>query len=86
MVRRSGRLVELSLAMLVKARPRAQLWAVWWEASAGAMREDDRHRAGTGDAAAPTAMRLVAHPSSNSASSRLSRLHLSSFAWPYVAP
>src|SRR5215471_6300661 len=37
--------------MLVKARPRAQLWAVWWEVSAGAMREGDRHRAGTGDTA-----------------------------------
>ena len=43
--------MELSLAMLVKARPRAQLWAVWWEVSAGAMREGDRHRAGTGDTA-----------------------------------
>jgi hypothetical protein len=73
--------------MLVKARPRAQPWAVRWEFSAGAMREGDRHRAGTGDAAAPTTVRLVTlHLSSNSASNRLNRLHLSSFAWPYVAP
>jgi len=48
-VRRSGQWVELSLAMLVRARPRAQLWAVWWEFSAGAMREGYRHRAGTDD-------------------------------------
>jgi hypothetical protein len=72
--------------MLVKVRPQAQLWAVWWEVSADAMKEGDRYRAGTSNPAALTAFRLVAlHPNSNSASSRLSRLLPSSFALPYVA-
>jgi hypothetical protein len=44
-----GRLVELSLGMLVRVRRRAQPWAVRWESFAGAMRGDDRHRADTSE-------------------------------------
>ena len=48
-MRRWGRWVELSLAMLVKVRRRARPWVVRWESFAGAMRGDDRHRADTSE-------------------------------------
>jgi hypothetical protein len=41
-VRRWVRWVELSLAILVKVRRRAQPWAVWRGVFAGGMRGDDR--------------------------------------------